>query len=161
MYHHSDRKNRLFFIGYIPIQSIRFFIPKLPCGGGSCSRIISCLQRFSVFLSYSLCPPSTRFQSPMQASMPPNGNMATGPLRRLEINAAWESKLVWGPLQFSPPRSPSQVPSSPAPPSDALLSCPEKSSLYPVHFDFGEDYPKQEWELFFPLFCPPHSLHLS
>src|SRR5260370_15151155 len=44
MYHHSDRKNRLFFIGYIPIQSIRFCIPKLPCGGGPCSRIISHLQ---------------------------------------------------------------------------------------------------------------------
>src|SRR5260370_34877176 len=44
MYHHSDRKNRLFVIGYIPIQSIRFCIPKLPCGGRSCSRIISHLQ---------------------------------------------------------------------------------------------------------------------
>src|SRR5260370_19604850 len=45
MCHHSDRKNRLFFIGYIPIHSIRFCIPKLPCGGGLCSRIISCLHR--------------------------------------------------------------------------------------------------------------------
>src|SRR5258708_11095376 len=45
MIHHSYRKNRLFFIGYTPIQSIRFCIPKLPCGGGPCSRIISCLQR--------------------------------------------------------------------------------------------------------------------
>src|SRR5260370_9175837 len=43
-YHHSDRKNRLLFIVYIPIQSIRFCIPKLPCGGGPCSRIISCLH---------------------------------------------------------------------------------------------------------------------
>ena len=48
MYHHSDRKNRLFFIGYIPFQSIRFCIPKLPCGGRPCSRIISCLQCVSI-----------------------------------------------------------------------------------------------------------------
>src|SRR5260370_10230103 len=48
MYHHSDRKNRLFFIGYIPIQSIRFCIPKLPCGGRPCSRIISHLQCLQV-----------------------------------------------------------------------------------------------------------------
>src|SRR5260370_19528859 len=44
MYHPSDRKNRLFFIGSLPIQSIRSCIPKLPCGGRPCSRIISCLQ---------------------------------------------------------------------------------------------------------------------
>src|SRR5260370_35542466 len=53
MYHHSDRKNRLFFIGYIPIQSIRFCISKLPCGGGPCSRIISCLQHWGHFSFWS------------------------------------------------------------------------------------------------------------
>ena len=62
MYHHSDRKNSLFFIGYIPIQSIRFCISKLCCRGRPCSRIISHLQ----------WPKSSRAPSPPQSSSVPS-----------------------------------------------------------------------------------------
>src|SRR5260370_21079784 len=44
MYHHSSCKNRLFILECISIQSIRFHISKLLCGGGLCNRLISCLQ---------------------------------------------------------------------------------------------------------------------
>src|SRR5260370_26955582 len=41
------------------------------------------------------------------------------------------------------------------------MSTPEESPLYPVCFDFGEDYPKQEWELLLALFCRHSSLSLG
>ena len=97
----------------------------------------------------------------MQASTPTSGNLAAGPLRRLKINATWESELVWGPLQLSPARSPSQVPSSPALPHDTSLSWPEESPLFPVCFDFREDYLQQEWELLLALFCRHQYLSLG
>src|SRR5260370_21997530 len=54
MYHHSSRKNRLFILEYIPIQSVRFHISKLLCGGGLCNRLISHLQRGRAILRKDL-----------------------------------------------------------------------------------------------------------
>src|SRR5260370_10261313 len=71
MYHHSDRKNRLFFIGYIPIQSIRFCIPKLPCGGGPCSRIISCLQHICWALVFGRISSFISFPFPLDPHLGP------------------------------------------------------------------------------------------
>src|SRR5260370_33313543 len=73
MYHNLDRKKRFFLIEYTPIQSIRFCIPKPPCGGRSCSRIISRLQCKMLLMS----------QTPRMAVIRPSDE--TEP-RQLEAN---------------------------------------------------------------------------
>src|SRR5260370_21863723 len=57
MYHHSSHKNWLFILECIPIQSVRFHISKLLCGGRLCNRLISCLHHPHV-LSGPLMPSS-------------------------------------------------------------------------------------------------------
>src|SRR5260370_7031893 len=93
----------------------------------------------------------------MQISVPSNVGIVDGPLQKLQINAVWESELVWTPLKPLSHHQPSQSLPPLIPSGSIDHPWPKESPSFPVWFDFRDYYPPQEWELLLSLYCHyPH-----
>src|SRR5260370_14313075 len=106
----------------------------------------------SPFLLLLPVPNPSKLHMTMQISMPSNVGIVDGLLRKLQINAVWESELAWTPLKPLSHRQPSQSLPPLIPSGSIDCPWPKESLSFPVQFDFRDYYPLQEWELLLSLY---------
>src|SRR5260370_24415672 len=106
----------------------------------------------SPFLPLLPVPNPSKPRMMMQISVPSNVGVVDGLLRKLQINAVWESELAWTPLKPLSHRQPSQSLPPLIPSGSIDRPWPEESLSFPVQFDFRDYYPLQEWELLLSLY---------